>query len=110
MTRLWETILAQHGQNVTLEKRDTGERQEVRAFLQPILKKQEQPPVTVTPLGAVNEQRWMYIGSSQIAVVPGDRIQHNGLALIIQEARGVFLGDALLYHWALLRPAKEAAV
>lgn len=105
-----EAILVRHGQRVTLKKRETDESLEVRAFLQPILKKQEQPPVAVTPLGAVNEQRWLYLGSSQVAIAPGDRVQQGETRLAVQEARGVFLGTELLYHWALLQPEKEAAV
>ena len=110
MTGQLESILARYGQNVTLEKHDTGEKQEIQAFLQPLLKKQEQPPVAVTPLGAVSEQRWLYLGSRHVAIVPGDRIQQGETRLAVQEARGVFLGTALLYHWALLQPEKEAAV
>ena len=109
MKKRMEAIISQHGQSAVLVRKDSGETVELRAFLQPILKKQLHPPVAVTPLGAVSEQRWTYIGPGSIAVAPGDRLRQNDLLWVVQESRGVFCGDTLLYRWALLRPAKEAA-
>lgn len=105
-----DAILSRYGQNMTLTKEDSGETLAIRAFLQPVLKKQEPAPITVTPLGAVSRQRWIYIGSGDIRIRPGDRVDHELLALQVQEARAVYCGDTLLYHWALLHPRKEAAV
>ncbi len=102
-----DTILSRHGQSMTLRSRETGETREIKAFLQPILKKQEHPPISATPLGAVSRQRWLYLGSSQILIAPGDQIRQKELTLIVQETRDIFLGDKLLYRWALLQPAKE---
>ena len=107
MTGQMDAILSRHGQSVTLRIRKTGETREIKAFLQPILKKQDHPPISATPLGAVNKQRWLYLGSGQVPIAPGDRIRQKELTLSVQETRDIFLGDELLYRWALLQPEKE---
>ncbi len=109
MTRHWERILSRYGQPVELKRHGSRESVTLRAFLQPILKQQVQPPVAVTPLGAVSEQRWLYLGSARTAISPGDRIQLAELHLTVQESRGIYMGSKLLYYWALLRPDREDA-
>lgn len=104
-----EGILAQYGQEVLLTPREGGEEAPVRAFLQPILKRREDLPAAATPLGAVSQQRWLYIGSGGRPLAPGDRAVWGGLRLTVQEARIVPWKDEPLYCWALLRPGKEAA-
>lgn len=98
--------MARFGQTVTITRRGQEPR-ETRAFLQPDLKRREALPVAVTPLGAVSAQRWMYLGSLELA--PGDRAAWGGLRLAVQEARAVGWQDEILYYWAVLRPEKEAA-
>lgn len=104
----FERVLARYGQRVLLTGKDGGERT-VRAFLQPVLKRREKLPVTATPLGAVSDARWLYIGSGRQPVAPGDRVDCGGLRLTVQEARAVCWEDTPCYHWAILRPRKEAA-
>lgn len=108
MTRHWETILARHGQQVVLTRRGSSESTTLYAFLQPILKQRQQPPAAVTPLGAVSEQRWLYLGSARTAIAPGDHIQTEALRLTVQEVQGIYMDREFLYYWALLRPEREA--
>ena len=110
MKEAMEKILSQYGQNAVVECWETGERSPVRAFIQPILRPQEDLPLTATPLGAVSRQRWLYIGSGDVPLSPGDYVTAGDLAMTVQEARPLFCGDCLLYRWALLRRKKEAAV
>jgi len=109
MRERMDSIINRHGQRAVLVRKSSGETVELRAFLQPVLKKQIHPPVTVTPLGAVSEERWTYIGMGSIGIAPGDKVRQSDQTWEVQEAREVFCGDTLLYRWALLRPAKEAA-
>lgn len=102
--------MRRYGQQLTLEKRRTGEMQSVRAFLQPILKKRTQVPLAMTALGAVSEQQWLYFGSRKTDIAPGDTLQLGALRLTVQEAREVHLAGEPLYRWALLRPEREAAL
>lgn len=104
-----ERMMETYGQSVILSRRDTGETATVRAFLQPILRRQEDLPVTATPLGAVSGQRWLYIGQSGQELRPGDRVACGKLRLVVQETRAVWWKDEILYCWALLRREKEAA-
>lgn len=103
-----EQILARYGQTVELITQD-GRKLSVKAFLQPILRQREDLPVAVTPLGAVSDARWLYIGSSGLPLSPGDQIDFDGLHLMVQESRIVYWMDKALYCWAVLRPRKETA-
>lgn len=105
-----ERIMARYGQTAALVPRDGGVTREVRAFIQPVLKEQAEPPVAVTPLGPVSEHRWLYIGPSGVPVMPGDRITFDKTRLIVQEARPVYWRNSVLYHRAVLRREKEAAI
>ena len=44
----FENVLARYGQTVTVTLRQSGETEEVRAFVQPILKEQLEPPMAVS--------------------------------------------------------------
>ncbi len=105
-----ERVLSQYGQSAEVERRESGKASSARAFIQPILRQREDVPLAATPLGAVSTQRWLYIGSGDSPLAPGDRVSSGGLELVVQEARPLFCGDCLLYYWALLRRQREAAV
>ena len=64
----------------------------------------------MTPLGAVNEQRWLYIGPAGLKLDVGDRMRCGGMRLIVQEAMTVRFREEALYCRAVLRQEKEAAV
>ena len=105
-----ERMMAQYGQTVALVSRDGEDTREIRAFLQPILKKQEEPQIAVTPLGSVSEQRWLYIGPASVEASVGDRMACGEARLVVQEVRPVYWRDEILYRWAMLRQEKETAV
>jgi len=102
--------MERYGQTVSLAPKDGSETQEVRAFLQPILKEQVEPPVAVTPLGPVSEHRWLYIGKAGVEVMVGDRMSCGDMQLVVQETQPVYWQDNALYRRAILRREKEAAV
>lgn len=110
MKELFQQLLDRYGQSLTLTRTETGESLAVRAFLQPLLKERQEPPVTPTPLGAVCDQRWLYLGSGDVPLSPGDRVDWEALSLTVQEAQPLYLGDSLVYYRAVLRRRKEAAV
>ena len=104
-----EQIMEQYGQLAALTPGGGMETLEIRAFLQPVLNKREEPPVTVTPLGPVSEQRWLYIGPAGAEVSAGDRITCGSVRLAVQESQPVYWQDEVLYWRATLRREKEAA-
>lgn len=109
MTGTFDLLLSRYGQKVTLTPRATGQPVALRAFLQPILQKQEDLPIAPSPLGAVSRERWLYLGSGGQPLAPGDQVDAEGLSLIIQEARTIFWQDQPFYQRAQLRKRKEAA-
>lgn len=105
-----EELMRLHGQEISVVRRESGEEAAVRGFLQPLLKEREDPPAAVTPLGAVNEQRWLYIGPAGLKLDVWDRMRCGGMRLIVQEAMTVRFREEALYCRAVLRQEKEAAV
>lgn len=104
-----EGVMERYGQHVTLKRRESGAPLSLRAFLQPVLKQREPLPVSVTPLGAVSRERWLYIGPARHPLIPGDRVELGEMGLVVQESRTVFWQGGMLYCWAMLRREKEAA-
>lgn len=104
-----EAIMREDGQDLTLIRRENGEEIPVRAFLQPFLKEKEDLPVTATPLGAVSDQRWLYIGPVEPELEPGDRIGFGGDRFVVQEAMTICFRWNALYGRAILRREKEEA-
>lgn len=104
-----EEMMRVYGQTVTLISQKSGEEATFAAFLQPVLKEREQPPLAATPLGAVSCRRWLYVGPADRKIRPGDRFRSDGLRLVAQEAEAVYFQAGILYYRAVLRREKEAA-
>lgn len=108
MRQTLERIMAQYGQTVTLARRD-GTKRTLRAFVQPVTKQREALPIAATPLGAVSEELWVYIGPGDAPLSPGDSVEQGVLSLTAREVKALYWQDEVLYHWALLGRRKEAA-
>lgn len=106
MTAAFDRFRRRYGQSVTLTPQDGGEALQMRAFLQPILRRREDGGAAVTPLGGVDEERWLYLGPGGTEVALGDRVDYRELELVVQQARPVFAEDTLVYWWATLRRRK----
>ena len=105
-----DDMILRYGQQMRLLRRGNDEELEVTAFVQPQLKKQLHAPVSVTPLGAVSTQRWIYIGPGEVELHPGDSLGLDTTVWEVQETHPVCCGKEILYRWALLRPGKETAL
>lgn len=106
MKGTFDRIRRRYGQNVALTPRSGGAEARIRAFLQPILRRREEGGTAVTPLGGVSEERWLYLGPGDTEISPGDWVDCGGLALAVQQARPILLGDTTVYWWATLRKRK----
>ena len=84
-----------------------GESCEIRVFLQSVLKKREELPVTATALGPVSDQRWLCWCAHALGV--GDSLDRDELALIVQEVQTMTVGGETVFHRAVLRRRKERA-
>ena len=106
MTAAWmRGILERYGQEAVLEGPEGEET--IRAFLQPLPEKGEAEVTAMTELGSLDDRLWQYLG--QRAVAPGDALRWEGLRLRVRSSRPWYLGSALVYWWASLERAKEAA-
>ena len=109
MSGPFDNLLSRYGQSITLTPASTGEGKALRAFVQPILRREEGLPLAPSPLGAVSTERWLYLGSGGQPLSPGDQVDTGNLSLTVQEARTIFWQDRPFYQWAILRRRKEAA-
>lgn len=105
MTDWIREILQRQGQKVTLRLAD-GEA-ETRAFLQPVTERTERMPAQMHELGGLDGRLWLYLGKS--AVREDDCILFEGETFRVRSSRPYYMSDALLYWWAVLETAKEAA-
>ena len=101
-----ERFFAACGQSVTLCR---GEEQiALRASVQPQTSGGEDP-TAATPLGAVDERRWVYIGPGDTALLRHDLVEGGGERYRVLSATPVYLGETVLYWHGLLRLDREAA-
>lgn len=104
-----EEIMRTYGQEVALIRRGDSKETSFPAFLQPLLKERKEPAVTATPLGAVNDQRWLYIGPAAQEFAPGDEVRFHEERFVAQETMPIWFCREALYFRAILRRKKEAA-
>jgi hypothetical protein len=105
MTDWIREILNRYGQVVTIRTKDGDVT--ARALIQPVTERQEQEPDAVSELGALDKRLWLYLGRS--AVDPEHRILWNGMEFRVRSSRPYYVGETMLYWWASLERAKEAA-
>jgi len=104
MKKQLQEILRRFGQQVIL--RPDRDALTVRAFLQPVIRRDEQMPETMMELGSIDGRLWLYLGTEEAA--DGDILDWNGLEFRVRSSRPWYVGDELLYWWASLERAKEA--
>ena len=104
-----EEIMRSFGQTGSLSSRENEEVTQFQAGLQPVLKQRDDLPAAATPLGAVNGQRWLYVGPAAQKISEGDRVYLNDIHLTVQEVTAVYFRNEILYNRAVLRQEKEWA-
>ena len=103
MEREWANILARYGCSVTVR---TGEQTVVaKAFVQPVLDKQEQ--FVPGELGLRREEQALWLGSVAVELIPGSsEVEWNGAHYEVRSTRVV--GDG--HHvWAILQRMEDDA-
>jgi hypothetical protein len=105
MDRAWRGILAQYGQEVTVYADGQAGGQRLRAFLQPILERQEAQD-TPSPLGLRREERFLYLGPANVPLTARKSgVTWGQQDYEVQTARPV--GES--HWWAVLRPREREA-
>ena len=102
MDRQWEDILRRYG--VEVQVCTGGECRRVKAFLQPVLDREEQ--LVPTPLGLRREERVLYLGPVGVALTPMESIvNRDGANYEVRSTRNV--GN---HHiWAILQRKEGGA-
>lgn len=100
-----QTVLERYGQTVAVER--DGGTVSGRAFLQPVTERNEQALDDFTGIGRLDRRLWLYLG--RMAVEPEDVLVWNGSRFRVRSSRPYCVGEELLYWWAALEQAKEAA-
>lgn len=105
-SRLWQTMLEQYGQKVTL--RGEKEDREIRAFFQSV--REKKPGERPSPLGVGPEGLYLYLGPAGESLEDVTGICWDGRDFEILRQRAVLVGDEVFYRWALCREKDEVAV
>ena len=103
MGREWQAILARYGQSVTVGTQAKDDAVTVRAFLQPVLDKNQAQSVP-SPLGLRREDRFLYLGPTHVPLTAFESlVTWQGQVYEVQSAHPV--GARGTGHWwAMLRP------
>lgn len=103
MEREWKGILARYGCPVTVCTE--GQKVETKAFMQPVLDKQEQ--LVPSALGLRTEERVLWLGPAEVSLFPGSsEVEWNGAHYAVRSTRPV--GDG--HHvWAILQRLEDEA-
>ena len=97
MCRIWNSVREQYGQDVTLRLPD-GE-VPVRAFFQPVDEKA--PGDHPTALGMAPVGKYLYLGPAEQSLDEAEKLEWNGRFFRILRHRDYWVGDKMVYRWAV---------
>ena len=101
MRDVFGAMLERYGQEAVLERTKTS----LRAFLQPVLERNERETGEYPSLGWLDARLWRYLGREALEV--GDVLCWQGLRLRVQSVRAVCLGEKILYRQGVLTREAE---
>ena len=104
MKREWKAILNRYGRTVTVCTPGRAE-ERVKAFLQPVLDKDEQ--LQPSPLGLRREERMLYLGPGEVELVPGESVIKD--AACRYEVRSTRVVENGHHIWAVLQRMEDEA-
>ena len=82
---------------------------QTKAFLQPVKRENGEEPFSVTPLGAVSDECWRYLGPAEVEIAMGDLVQSGAREYVVRAAAPFYTGEEIVYYWAMLHPKEEEA-
>lgn len=98
MKREWNAILHRYGRQVSVCN-PGAEESSVKVFLQPILDRD--PQLVPSPLGLRREERMLYLGPGDVALVPGETVIRDAEARY--EVRSTRNVEGSHHVWAILQ-------
>ena len=100
MRRIAEGIFRQYG--TTLDLTVEGNRQQVRAFFQPVRSKSWQSMVNAaTPLGEIPRGQYVYMGPVEARVQEGDCLRLDGKEYLFRRVETYRYREEALYQWGM---------
>lgn len=104
MKREWKAILKRYGRRV-LVTTPGREELEVKAFLQPVLDRDEQ--VKPSPMGLRRDERMLYLGPGEVELIPGETVvKEESCRYEVRSTRPVEGGH---HVWAVLQRMEDEA-
>lgn len=94
---------------MSVEVRRGEDTVQIKAFVQPLRRESGEEPFSVTALGAVSEQCWRYLGPADIEIAMGDFVQCGEKRYVVRAAGPFYMGEEIVYYWAMLHPKEEEA-
>lgn len=105
MTGLICEAFDRYGAEICVEH--AGETVQTRGFVQPLMRRRNEAPFSMAPLGAVDERCWRYLGRA--CVEEGDMVIFLGVRYTVRRAAAVPVGDEIAYYEAVLHIEEETA-
>ena len=109
-TTAFARMLERYGQTVALHPEGEALDIPIRAFLQPVLRKNESWfQRQAAPLGREERELYLYLGPADLALdrLGDGYIEGLGKKFDVQAAEAVFVGTEVSHWWALLSPREE---
>lgn len=104
-------FMDRYGQNVKAIAADGTNSGEYRAFVQPVRYKNKMYLNDVeSPIGTVSENYYLYIGPADVLLkgLEGRTLIKTAIMdCTVERAENVFLGNEIIYTWAILRKVVE---
>ena len=104
-------LLNKYGQPVTAVSDDGWSSGGYYAFVQPVRYKNKMYLNDVeSPIGTVSENYYLYVGPADVILKGREgrtEITTKIMACTVERSESVFLGDEILYNWAILRKVVE---
>ena len=104
-------LICKYGQPVTALSEDGWESGEYYAFVQPVRYKNKMYLNDVeSPIGTVSENYYLYVGPADVILKGMEgrtEIITSVMKCTVERSESVFLGNEILYNWAILRKVVE---
>lgn len=109
MEREVARILARYGQNVRVYTQSKPEGEALRALIQPMRERGTEQSVP-SPLGQVEQDRFLYFGPPEPALDGDSRVEVGGERFRVRAAHPVYVGQTLNHWWAVLSHRAQEVV
>lgn len=105
----FSSVSGRYGQNVTIYTQAAPEGIATRAFFQAIRERGTEQTVP-SPMGWVNQDRFLYLGPAHIALEDACRVEVWGEVYRAVSVQPIYIGDTLSHWWAVFTRREREVV